>query len=156
MQLPALNFPSFDPRIRQTENRTEIFDPVRRTFIALSPEEWVRQHLIHHLVAVSAVPPGLIAVEKEIPVNRLSKRFDVVVYDPNAKPVMIAECKAPSVKISNDAFNQALRYNLALNIRFMLLTNGLKHFCFQLDYSNGSSLMMDHIPTFAEMVGEGS
>lgn len=146
--MQALNFPAISAATRTTNGRTEIFDPVRKIYIALTPEEWVRQHLVHYLMNDRLVPAGLIAIEKKIVVNKLSKRYDVVVYKPDGTPVMIVECKAPSVKISSETFNQALRYNLALNIRFLLLTNGLTHFCFMLDYENQSSSLMDRIPNF--------
>jgi len=152
MQMQALNFPLFNVRTRIAEgSRTEIFDPVRKLYVALTPEEWVRQHAIHYLIADRLVPPGLMAVEKEIRVNRLRRRCDIVVFSKRGNPLMVVECKAPNVKITQDTFSQALRYNLSLNINFMLLTNGLKHFCFELDYETQSSRQTDHIPSFLEM-----
>lgn len=146
--MQALSFPAISAATRTTNDRTEIFDPVRKIYVALTPEEWVRQHLVHYLMNDRLVPAGLIAIEKKIVVNKLSKRYDVVVYKPDGTPVMIVECKAPSVKINRETFNQALRYNLTLNIRFLLLTNGLTHYCFMLDYKKQSSSLMDQIPGF--------
>jgi hypothetical protein len=151
MQMPTLNLPTFSLKTRITGNRAEIFDPVRKLYVALTPEEWVRQHVINYLIADRLVPPGLIAVEKEIKVNRLSRRCDIIVFSKTGSPLMVVECKAPGVKITQDAFNQAMHYNLSLKIKFMLLTNGLKHFCFQLDYETQSSRQTDYIPSYNEL-----
>jgi type I site-specific restriction endonuclease len=151
MELPQLNLPPFQPKIRQSDERTEIFDLARKAWVALTPEEWVRQHFLNYLIVEKQVPSGLLAVEKQIKVNRLSKRCDVVVYSHDARPLMIVECKAPGVKISREVYEQAVRYNLSLNIRFMVLTNGLNHHCLQLDYQKNTTTAMAHIPAYAEM-----
>lgn len=149
-----LNLPDIDPRIRITGERSEIFDPIRKAWVSLTPEEWVRQHFIHYLLNDRLVPAGLIGVEKQIKVNRLIKRCDIVVHLSSGNPVMIVECKSPHVSISRQTFDQAIRYNLALNINYLVLTNGLVHYCFRLDYRNQMSLQMKHIPSFAELGSE--
>ena len=151
--MQALNLPAINARIRTQNGRHEILDPVRKQYVAHTPEEWVRQHLIAFLIHDRKVPEGLIAVEKQITVNQLSKRCDIVVYNPSGNPVMVVECKSPSVKISKETYNQAVRYNLSLNIRYMLLSNGLSHFCFKLDYQDHKSIQLDYIPVFQELSG---
>ncbi|MBK7965504.1 MAG: type I restriction enzyme HsdR N-terminal domain-containing protein [Bacteroidetes bacterium] len=127
--LEHLNFPDFSFRVREQGQSKQIFDSVRRRFVALTPEEWVRQNLIQFMVEVYQYPLSLMAVEKIVKVNGLSQRADVVVYDRLGSPWLIAECKAPSVSISQDTFLQAARYNFSLNVSFLLLTNGHEHFC---------------------------
>ncbi|MBE0662737.1 MAG: type I restriction enzyme HsdR N-terminal domain-containing protein [Bacteroidales bacterium] len=153
MDLPTLNLPAVTSSIRTIDGCTEIFDPIRKVFVVLTPEEWVRQHFINYLVSDRLFPAGLIAIEKQIRVNRMSKRFDIVAHFPTGQPAMIVECKAPSVKISLETFNQALRYNLSLNIHYLALTNGLTHFCFRLNYNDKTSRQLDHIPSYQEIVG---
>jgi hypothetical protein len=153
MELPTLNLPPLTSSIRTLNGCTEIFDPIRRAFVVVTPEEWVRQHFLNYLIADRLFPAGLIAVEKKIRVNRMNKRFDIVAHLPSGKPAMIVECKAPSVKISLDTFNQALRYNLSLNIHYLVLTNGLTHFCLMLNYDDKTSLQLYHIPSYQEIAG---
>ncbi len=127
--LEHLNFPDFSFRVREQGQSKQIFDSVRRRFVALTPEEWVRQNLIQFMLEVYQYPLSLMAVEKIVKVNGLSQRADIVVYDRAGSPWLIAECKAPSVKISQDTFLQAARYNFSLNVSYLLLTNGHEHFC---------------------------
>jgi type I site-specific restriction-modification system R (restriction) subunit len=152
MELQQLNLPAIELKSRTVNERTEVFDPIRKVYVSLTPEEWVRQHFIHYLLTDRQVPAGLIAVEKQIKVNRLSKRCDIVVYNPNGQPLMVVECKAPKIRINQETYNQAIRYNLSLNIRYVVLTNGLNHFCFELDYDQQSHVQMDHIPSFREII----
>jgi type I site-specific restriction endonuclease len=154
MEMQQLNLPLAELKTRTLNGKTEVFDHVRRSYVTLTPEEWVRQHFIHYLIADRLVTEGLIAVEKQIKVNRLSKRCDIVVHFPNGKPVMVVECKAPHIRITKDTFNQAIRYNLALNIRYIVLTNGMNHFCFELDYEKQSYVQMNFIPSYCEMIRE--
>lgn len=151
MDLPHLNLPVFEPVLRIIGGKHQILDPIRKIYAALTPEEWVRQNFIHYLVNDRLIPPGLIAVEKHIRVNRLSRRCDLVVYTKTGKPAMVIECKAPGIKISQETLNQAIRYNLTLNIRYLVLTNGLNHFCFAMDYTSQACLKMDHIPDHQEL-----
>jgi hypothetical protein len=120
-----LIYPSYEIRTKKIAGRTQVFDFIRRKWLALSPEEWVRQHLIHHLVHERKIPASLISIEKEIILNGTRKRYDVVVYDRGMKPWMIAECKAPYVTVDNSVAEQALRYNLTLSASYLLLTNGV-------------------------------
>lgn len=146
-----LNFPHFEFRIRETENRKEIFDPVRRKYVALTPEEWVRQHLILYLINVKKVPAALIGVEKRLLLNKMSKRFDLVVFSRSAQPILLAECKSPNVEVTEKVFDQAARYNLGLNVSYFLITNGLKHYSCRIDYEKTQYVFIGEIPPFDEM-----
>lgn len=149
--IQKLNLPFYEPKLRLLDDRTEIFDPIRKLWVALTPEEWVRQHFINYLLTDRMVPPGLIAIEKQIKVNRLARRCDIVVFRQAGKPIMIVECKSPQVSIGREALGQALRYNLALNIDYLVLTNGLAHYCFKLDYAKHTGNQMKYIPSFEEL-----
>lgn len=121
-----LNFPEFPLSIRQTSSGEEIFDIIRKQYVALTPEEWVRQHCLHLLA--NTYPKELIAVEGNIKVNGMNKRFDILVYDKNLKPFLLIECKRTEVEITQKTIDQALAYNHTLNTPNVFLTNGLSHF----------------------------
>jgi type I site-specific restriction endonuclease len=144
--LPVLNFPAYEFRIREEKGQLKIFDLVRKKYVALTPEEWVRQHLIHYLNKDKGYPLSLMMVEKEFKYNSLSKRADIVVCDRNGKPLLMTECKSPDVEITQSVFDQAMRYNLKMDVTIMLLTNGLKHFCFRLDKANRKYVALTEIP----------
>jgi type I site-specific restriction endonuclease len=149
--MQQLNLPKFNFRIKETGNQKEIFDPVRRKFVALTPEEWVRQNFIQFLVEHKKVPASLIAVEKALTLNKLTKRTDVVIYGRQTKPVMIVECKAPGVKISQAVFEQIGRYNMALQVDFLVVTNGLSHYCARINFANGSFEFLEEIPNYENL-----
>ncbi len=149
--LPQLNFPDYKFKIilqGKDGQSSKIFDIVRRKYVSCSAEEWVRQHLLHFLVFEKEVPKSLIGIEKKVLVNNLFKRTDLVVYNRQAKPLLIAECKAPSVKITQETFDQAARYNLSLNAKYYLLTNGLQHFFCTIDHVSKSYHFLENIPDF--------
>lgn len=144
--LEHLNFPDFSFRVREQGQSKQIFDSVRRRFVSLTPEEWVRQNLIQFMVQVYRYPLSLMAVEKIVKVNGLSQRADVVIYDRSGAPWLIAECKAPSIKISQETFLQAARYNFSLQVAHVLLTNGNEHYC--LKRSADQFEFMESLPEF--------
>lgn len=121
-----LNFPEFSLSIRQTSSGEEIFDIIRKQYVALTPEEWVRQHCVHLLA--NTYPKELIAVEGNIKVNGMNKRFDILVYDKELKPFLLVECKRTEVEITQKTIDQVLAYNHTLNAPNVFLTNGLSHF----------------------------
>jgi hypothetical protein len=150
-QMHKLNFPEFDFLVRFVGSRAEIYDPVRRKYIALTPEEWVRQHLIAYLSQTKGYSTVLFGVEKQITLNQLSKRFDLVLFNRDGTPLLLAECKAPSVEITEKVFDQAARYNLKLNAQYFLITNGLNHFYCRLDYEKRQYIFIEEIPSFSEL-----
>lgn len=143
-----LNFPEYDIRKRIIESRSEVFDNVRNVWILLTPEEWVRQNIIHYLINENKIPKSLIAVEMPIKMNSMQRRCDIVVYTKSGKPKMIVECKAPSVKINQQTVDQASRYNLTLKVPFLLVTNGLQHYSFFIDFENKTTEVLKTIPDY--------
>lgn len=121
----TLKYPAFDVRLKKNKDKTHIFDTVRKKWLVLSPEEWVRQHLLHYLINQLGISAGRIAVEKELQLNDLKKRFDVVVYDKSLNPWLIVECKAPYVPLDLTVVEQAKRYNLVLRAELLMITNGV-------------------------------
>lgn len=136
-------------KIKESEGRPQVFDPLRRRFVALTPEEEVRQKVLYLLVEQLHVPAGLVAVEYSVKVNGLDKRCDAVVFGTEGRPQMIVECKAPSVVLTQAVLEQALRYHSALQPQFLLLSNGTTTYC--LKVKGGTIHAMDHLPDFAEM-----
>ena len=130
-------------------DKTTVFDPLRRRYCALTPEEEVRQKVLYLLVEHLGVPPGLLAVEYSIKVNGLDKRCDAVVFGRDGEPLMIVECKAPSVKLTQDTLEQALRYHSVLHPKFLMLYNGNDCFCFKIE--DGKLNALDHLPTYQEL-----
>lgn len=147
-----LNFPSYDARTRLLAGRSEIFDLVRRKFVAQTPEEWVRQHLINYLVQYKHVPVGMMGVEKQVLINKIPHRFDLVVFSRQGNPLLLAECKAPGIQITEKVFDQAARYNLQLNASFFMITNGFEHFTCRLDYEHKQYIFIPDLPVYREMI----
>lgn len=125
----ALNFPVFDIKLKHQPEKSWVFDSIRKKWLVLTPEEWVRQHLINYLINYKEFPPSLISLESGLKYHVLSKRSDVLVYSPEGAPVMIVECKAPSVAISQKVLEQISVYNTSVKAKYLCVTNGLKHFC---------------------------
>lgn len=146
--LQQLNFPQFSFRFKNSENKISIFDVIRKRFMILQPEEWVRQHCIHYLIDVKKYPKSLINVEKELIVNTLKKRYDIVVFNPNGNIHLIVECKSPSVTINQCTFDQIAQYNMALNATFLMITNGLNHYYCQMDFKNKKYQFLKDIPDY--------
>lgn len=145
-----LNLPEYKFRIKNEQDKKFIFDTVRKKFVSLTPEEWVRQHFIHYLKSEKKYPESLMAVEKKIMVNQKQRRFDLLVYNRNGQPHLIAEFKAPSVKITQKTFDQVVRYNMALRVERVVVSNGIQHFVCEIDYANNSYAYLKEIPEFCE------
>ena len=143
-----LNLPKYHFNIQEKNGKPFIFDDFRKRFVALTPEEWVRQNILKFLSSEKQYPPGLIAVEKGLKVNQMNKRTDIVIYNKQAQPIMIVECKAPEVKISQKTFEQIARYNMALKVDYLLVSNGIQHFCCKIDHQNKSFKFLKDIPDF--------
>jgi type I site-specific restriction-modification system R (restriction) subunit len=146
-----LNLPNYDFKIKTEQGLQQIFDPVRKKMVKLNPEEWVRQNLIQFLNKEKNFPISLMAVEKGLKVNSLTKRFDILCYGNNAKPLLLVECKAPSVKISQAAFDQISIYNLQFKVPFLLVSNGIDHYCCQLNYEKSNYTFLDEIPDYSKL-----
>ncbi|MDR0364235.1 MAG: type I restriction enzyme HsdR N-terminal domain-containing protein [Bacteroidales bacterium] len=146
-----LDFPEYKFRIRQTKRGVEIFDIIRKKFVALTPEEWVRRHVVHFLIYDKNVPAGRMNVERSIPALNMRRRVDVVVFDQFAKPLLVVECKAPEVKITQAGFDQIARYNMTMNAQFLFVTNGLQHFFCQIDFQNQSYQFLPEILGYQTM-----
>ena len=143
MSLPSLNFPKIDFRFQKNDkNILQLFDIIRKKFVNITPEEWVRQHVIHFLIEQKQVPASMISVEKQLTLNHTKRRTDLVVFNNSLKPLMIIECKAPEVEINQLTINQALRYNLQLNVPAIFLSNGFQHICIQLEQT-GPKILKD-------------
>jgi hypothetical protein len=147
--MEKLNFPHYEFRIsRSQDNKVFIFDPLRKKNVALTPEEWVRQNIIRVLVDDRNFPPSLIVVEAGLKVNRNVRRYDLLVYNREGQPLMLIECKAPVVSISQNTFDQVAAYNLTVKAKFLLVTNGIKHFMACFDPQSKSFNFLDDIPFF--------
>lgn len=145
-----LNLPEYDFRTKIVDEKTYIFDSNRKKFVVLTPEEWVRQNFIQYLKTEKKYPETLMAVEKQIMVNKNLRRFDLLIYSRNGQPLLIAEFKAPSVKITQETFDQVVRYNLSLRVERVVVSNGLQHFACEIDYIKNSYTYLPDIPGFCE------
>jgi hypothetical protein len=144
--LIKLNFPVYSFRFKNSENKVAIFDEIRKKFMLLTPEEWVRQHTVQFLLQDKKFPKSYINVEKLIKINDLSKRYDVVVFQPNGEIFLLIECKAPEVPISQNTFDQIARYNLVLKAKYLMVTNGLNHYFCQMDFENEKYIFLNELP----------
>lgn len=143
-----LNFPTYPFRFKNSENKVSIFDEIRKKFIILTPEEWVRQHVVHYLINEKKYPKSLINVEKVLTINKLRRRYDVVVFNPDGSIHILVECKAPEVKISQATFDQIARYNMTMKARFLNVTNGLNHYYCQMDFENEKYEFLQSLPDY--------
>ncbi len=144
----SLSFPAYPFRTKKVQNKEFIFDTVRKKFVALTPEEWVRQHVVQFLINEKKYPLSHIAVEISIKINEESKRCDVVVFNNLSEPFLIVECKSPDVSINQKVFDQIAVYNWALNSPFLFVTNGITHFICKLDYCLNSYHFLRELPDY--------
>ena len=147
----ALNLPSYDTKIHNKDSKQQIFDIIRKCYVALTPEEWVRQHFVHYLIEQHSYPATLMANEASITLNNTRRRCDTVVYDRSLRPRMIIEYKAPTVKIDSKVFAQISRYNLVLRVDYLVVSNGLQHYCCKMDYTNNRCAFIQGIPPYHEI-----
>ena len=146
-----LNLPSFDISIAQRNGRPTVFDPLRRRFVALTPEEWVRQHFVNYLVQHLHYPAGLMANEVELTVGDKHLRCDTLLYNKNMQPQMIIEYKAPHIALSQKVFDQITAYNLLLHVDYLVVSNGMEHLCCQMDYDNRRYVFLHDIPDYNQL-----
>lgn len=150
--MKRLNLPSFDYKVKASKQGYLIFDVIRKRYVRLTPEEWVRQHLLHYLIDHLAYPRTLVRIEQGVRYNRLQHRADILVYDRAAKPLILVECKASHVPLNHDTWGQIARYNAQFGASMLVVTNGLQHFCWQLDYVQGDHTLLPSIPSFDALV----
>lgn len=148
--MEALNLPAFAYKIKKTEDKAWIFDLIRKKYLVLTPEEWVRQHFINYLIQHLCYPKGLIVPERGTTYNTIAKRTDICVYNTAGKVQLLVECKASSVKISAATIQQATTYNQKIKAKYVVLTNGLEHYCWQIDFENSTTLALPAIPAFED------
>lgn len=146
--MQELNFPKFTFRFKNSENKRLIFDGIRKKFVVLQPEEWVRQHCVQYLIQVKNYPKSLINVEKELNINTLRKRYDIVVFNTDGSIHLIVECKAPKIGIDQSTFDQIARYNLKLNASYLMVTNGINHYYCQMDFEHERYEFLKDIPDY--------
>lgn len=141
--MQSLKLPTFNYKIKSSENKQLIFDIIRKKYVVLTPEEWVRQHFINYLVFHKNYSVSLIAVEKQLKVNNLNKRFDILVYNKEGLPKIIVECKAPTIPINQESFDQIARYNMTLNSELLIITNGVTHYYCKMDKKNKKYVFLE-------------
>lgn len=146
--MQKLNFPAYTFRLKNSENKVAIFDEIRKKFIILTPEEWIRQHVIQFLLQDKNYPKSYINVEKLIKVNDLSKRYDIIVYQSNGEIYLLIECKSSDIKIDQTTFDQIARYNLTLKAKYLMVTNGLNHYFCQMDFEKEKYIFLKELPNF--------
>ena len=149
MEFSQLNLPNIVLKTKLVHGTIQVFDVVRKKYFKLTPEEWVRQHFIHYLNQEKKYPLGLMGIEKMIKYNNLKNRADIVLYNSKGIPSMIVECKASNIKITQDTFDQIAKYNLNLRVKHLIVTNGISHFCCEMDYRSGQIVFLSDIPVYS-------
>lgn len=145
-----LNFPRYAFRIKSIKNNYFIYDIVRKKEVVLTPEEWVRQHIVHYLIQEKKYPVSLIAVEKKLTLNGLTKRTDILVYNQKGTAEILVECKATNIKISQDTFDQIARYNMKLDAKYLMVSNGMENFYCRMDHENKSYQFLRDLPSYSK------
>jgi len=143
-----LNLPAIAIKLKEEDGKTYILDSLRKKYLLLTPEEWVRQHIIHYLIHEKKYPKGLIKLETGLYLNTLQKRADVLISNSEGLPFMVVECKAPEIKINQKVFDQIARYNYIYKAKYLFVTNGINHFCAEIDHSNHSFQFINEIPNY--------
>lgn len=146
--MERLNLPTYSFNIKLIEQRKYIFDSIRKKYLLLTPEEWVRQNFLKYLIEDKGYPASLISIEKELKLNNISKRTDAVVYNKQGKPVLILEFKAPEVKIDQKVFDQIARYNMKLKVNYLVVSNGMEHYCCVLQHDFNTYQFLKEIPAY--------
>lgn len=146
-----LNLPPYEIQIGEKDGKRTIFDMLRRKYVALTPEEWVRQHFVHYMIECKGYPKGLMGNEIELKIGSKRLRCDTVLYSRNLKPRMIVEYKAPAIQIQQKTFNQISAYNLLLRVDYLVVSNGLQHYCCQMDYANQRYSFLHEFPDYGQL-----
>ncbi len=150
--MTELNLPPFEASLKEEEGKSYVLDPLRGRYVRLTPEEWVRQHFVHYLINYQAYPKNLIANEQALRVGELKRRSDTIVYNRNLEALMLLEYKAPSVALGQKVIEQALQYNFALRVPCLVVSNGLEHFAYKINYQSLTYEALNTIPSYDELV----
>jgi len=148
----TLNLPTYELQTAERDGKPVIYDPMRKTYVRLTPEEWVRQHFVQYLVQELDVPAGLVAVEASFQYQGRPRRADVIVHDQEGAPLLLVECKAPQVSIDQDAFDQCARYNIVLGAPYLVVTNGQVHYACTIDFDDRRYTFLDDLPPYDELL----
>ena len=152
--MQALDLPPFEAKLTTSAtNQPLIWDALRRKHVVLTPEEWVRQHVVHYLADHLGYPRGLLSLERGLRYNQRQKRTDLLALDPAGKPLLLVECKAPTVAITAEVAQQASVYNQTIGAPLLLITNGMVHYCWRVDFATRSNQRLAEIPPFAAAIG---
>ena len=149
--MQQLNLPTYQPKVQKIGSEVKIFDILRRKYVALTPEEWVRQHFVHFLIDYKGYSATLMANEVEVSLNGINKRCDSVLYSKELIPRMIIEYKRPDVKITQKVFDQICRYNMVLRVEYLIVSNGIDHYCCKIDYEKQGYVFLEDIPNYSEL-----
>ena len=152
--MDALNLPPYDIKVSEKDGKRLIFDELRRRYVALTPEEWVRQHFVHYLIGHLGYPAGLLANEVELKIGDKRLRCDSILFDKQAHPQMIIEYKAPNIQLTQRVFSQISAYNLLLHVDYLIVSNGMQHICCRMDYTNNTYHFLQEIPTYEEVMSD--
>lgn len=147
----SLNLPKFDVKIQKSKTEVQIFDSLRQKFLVLTPEEWVRQHFVNYLISEKNYPKSLMANEASIKLNSMIRRCDTIVYNQQLDPIAICEYKSPKINITQETFDQIVRYNIVLRVKYLIVSNGLNHYCCKIDYENNSYEFLKEIPNYKDI-----
>jgi hypothetical protein len=151
-----LDLPDHGVKTKHGDHGMQVFDPVRKRWVALTPEEWVRQHVVNYLVIDLECPLSMVGVEVGLTLNGMTKRADIVVFGEGGHPVLLVECKAPGVKVGQSTFEQAARYNSVIKVDHLMVTNGSIHFCCKVDHERGTVEFLKRLPGYQEMKAGGT
>ena len=147
--MKALNLPTYSLKIKSENGLGYVYDNFRRKYVRLTPEEWVRQNFAHYLVNEKAYPASRLILEKSLKVNKMVKRCDILVFSDQGSPVMMIECKSPEVKIGQETFEQVSVYNLRFKVEYLIITNGIRHYCCQVDIKSSEIRFLNEIPDYS-------
>ncbi|MBR5728484.1 MAG: type I restriction enzyme HsdR N-terminal domain-containing protein [Muribaculaceae bacterium] len=148
-----LNLPEYPLKVKKNGSRLSVFDRLRKRYVALTPEEWVRQHFVEYLIEAKQFPAALMANEVSLTQNGIKRRCDTLVADREGKPLVIVEYKAPEIEITQQVFDQIVRYNMVFRARYLMVSNGMAHYCCQIDYENNTYSFLSEIPCYDELQG---
>jgi hypothetical protein len=151
IELKELNLPEYSFKITGKENSEMILDPIRRKYVRLTPEEWVRQNFVQYLINEGKYPPGLIGIEVMFTLNKLKRRVDILIHNRSGQPVMIVECKEPEVKINDKVFEQIVTYNMALKVPYIVVTNGIDHYACKIDHAENKWEFLLTLPVYEDL-----